>query len=303
MRKWFLCFHPGNGCISMAGAAAYHYVNITRAPIFYVLSVHAWSLLQLQCFLLKFNWACSLLKGRLKKWTVFFQKCFWDSFLTKGQTFSFWNIIDFMWFPWTNSKNKYCQLLDPDMQRMSLLGVDSFKLCVTWGNVSPGDLCNGDGCGPTNTAWSVEVVLSFWSEIQLSLLSHLWRRQMWYSTGCLDVLSTVTKPSVLWSQWFACCSWVLSLQVMWVLTIFLWGTAFPSEMLLFEGIKLNESAQVCIFLGVFMAHRQAKPWVNPAIYWFLLDLVEMLWSQDLTGQGENLNTNEIENRDPRVSYL
>jgi len=42
-------------------------------------------------------------------------------------------------------------------------------------------------------------------------------------------------------------------------------------------------AQVCILLGVFMVHRQAKSWVNPAIYWLLLELVEMLWNQDLTG--------------------
>lgn len=62
-------------------------------------------------------------------------------------------------------------------------------------------------------------------------------------------------------------------------------------------------AQICILLGAFMVHSQAKPWVNPAIYWLLLDLIEMLWSQDLTGQGENLNTNETESRDPRVNYL
>lgn len=34
MRKRFLCFHPGNGCISTAAAAIYHYANVARALIF-----------------------------------------------------------------------------------------------------------------------------------------------------------------------------------------------------------------------------------------------------------------------------
>lgn len=34
MRKRFLCFRPGNGCISTAAAAVYHYANVTRALIF-----------------------------------------------------------------------------------------------------------------------------------------------------------------------------------------------------------------------------------------------------------------------------
>lgn len=37
MRTWFLCFCPGNGCISMAAAAVCHYANIARALIVYCL--------------------------------------------------------------------------------------------------------------------------------------------------------------------------------------------------------------------------------------------------------------------------
>lgn len=97
MRKWFLCFHPGNGCISMAAAAIYHYVNVTRAPIFYVLSANAQSSLQHRSSLLRFNWACCLPKGLKKtknKTKQSSSNVFWDFyiyfFLAKQQTFSVW---------------------------------------------------------------------------------------------------------------------------------------------------------------------------------------------------------------------
>lgn len=171
---------------------------------------------------------------------MFFQNCFWDSILAKGQTFSFWKIMDLMWFPWTNSQNKHCQLLDPDTQRMSLLGADSFKLYVTSDNFPPGDLCNGDGCDPTNLhdPWR----LCFYAGVKYSCPCSPISREgrcdthldAWIFTALLQDPQSCELNDLHAEVGFFHC------KLLWVLTIFLWGTAFPFEML-FEGIKLKQS--------------------------------------------------------------
>lgn len=72
MRKWFLCFHPGNCCISAAAAAIYHYANVARVLIF------VYSLYKAYCDTSPFH-SGSLFAGGFKN-EQSSSNCFWDFF-------------------------------------------------------------------------------------------------------------------------------------------------------------------------------------------------------------------------------
>lgn len=84
LRKWFLCFHPENGCISKAAAAVYHYANVARALIF------VYCLYVLEAYCGPFQSGLLFAKRRTLKWTKFFQLFLRFFFLKKRAKFFFW---------------------------------------------------------------------------------------------------------------------------------------------------------------------------------------------------------------------
>lgn len=176
MRKWFLCFHPGNGCISTAAAAVYHYANVARALIF----VYCLYMLKAYCGTSPFHpgslWFAVCRKGGLKN-EQSSSNCFWEFFFAKGQNFFFWKTqtwCDFL--AQTARTNKASCLIVTQRihivtQRMSLLGVNLLKLWVIWNDLPPRDsICHEGGCGPTTHVGSLVALVRVavppcWNEV------------------------------------------------------------------------------------------------------------------------------------------
>lgn len=181
MRKWFLCFHPGNGCISTAAAAVYHYASVARALIFvYCLYVRAQSLLRHQPFPPRFTWFAVCWKGGLKNEQSSSDR-FWDFFFffffAKGQNFFFWKTqtwCDFLVQTARINKAGYL-IITPRIhivtQRMSLLAVNLLKLGLIWNVLPPRDpVCHEGGCGPTTHVGSLVALVRVavppcWNEV------------------------------------------------------------------------------------------------------------------------------------------
>lgn len=201
---------------------------------------------------------------------------------------------------------------------MSLLGVDLVKLCATTGDCSPGDFCNEGGCWPTTLEGSLVVMVLGRCEIEvLNALPSLGKADVVHirMLGALGPHQKVPVSPMICTQklhtetglfsWGAVGLSYLDGYVSESSFVTPGGVTSPLESCCLRVLNWNgdRHTQLCGLLGVFVVYREAKPWVSPAIYWLVVDLGVMLWSQDLTGQGETLNTNKTESQDPRVSYL